>query len=89
MRVLYREEGVQGILHYQPILGKTPYVNQAMGLAEATMTCIMAREAAYSGLEVTWDMIMKSQLDLQPKQFGYEVKMEPRPLPVPGEYKFI
>ncbi len=71
------------------ILGKGPYLNQAMGLAEATMTCIMAREAAYSGLEITWDMIMKSQLDLQPKQFGYDVKMEPRPLPVPGEYKFI
>jgi predicted dehydrogenase len=71
------------------ILGKGPYLNQAMALAEATMTCIMAREAAYSGMEVTWDMIMNSKLDLQPKQFGYEVKMEPPPLPVPGEYKFI
>ncbi len=71
------------------ILGKGPYQNQAMAIAEATMTCIMARESAYSGLEITWDMIMNSQLDLQPKQFGYEVKMEPRPLPVPGQYKFI
>jgi len=24
-----------------------------------------------------------------PKEFGYEVKMEPEPLPVPGEYKFV
>jgi len=71
------------------ILGKGPYLNQAMGLAEATMTCIMAREAAYSGLEVTWDMIMSSPLDLQPKQFGYDVKMEEPPLAVPGRYTFI
>ncbi len=71
------------------ILGKGPYQNQAMAIAEATMTCIMARESAYSGLEVTWDMIMNSQLDLQPKQFGYDVKMDPPPLPVPGQYKFI
>ncbi|MGE5488275.1 MAG: Gfo/Idh/MocA family protein [bacterium] len=71
------------------VLGKGPYVNHAMALAEATMTCIMAREAAYSGLEITWDMIMASKLDLQPKKFGYDVKMEPPPLPVPGKYKFI
>ncbi len=71
------------------ILGKGPYQNQATSIAEATMTCIMAREAGYSGLEITWDMIMKSELDLQPKQFGYDVKMEPPPLPVPGQYKFV
>ena len=71
------------------ILGKGPYQNQATSIAEATMTCIMAREAGYSGLEITWDMIMKSELDLQPKQFGYDVKMDPPPLPVPGQYKFI
>ncbi|MCX6624102.1 MAG: hypothetical protein NTY38_24170 [Acidobacteria bacterium] len=60
-----------------------------MAVAETTMTCIMARESAYSGMELTWDMMMKSQLDLQPKAFGYDLKMEVPPLPVPGEYKFI
>jgi hypothetical protein len=49
----------------------------------------MAREAAYSGQKVTWDMIMNSKQDLQPKAFGYDLKMEVPPMPVPGQYKFV
>jgi predicted dehydrogenase len=71
------------------IRGDGPYINHGMTVAESTLTCIMAREAAYSGLEITWDMIMNSQQDLSPKEFGYDVKMEAPPLPVPGQYKFI
>jgi len=71
------------------ILGKGPYINHGQEVAESTMTCIMGRESAYSGMEVTWEMIMASKLDMQPKKFGFDVKIEPRPLPVPGKYKFI
>lgn len=71
------------------IRGDGPYVNHAMAVAESTMTCIMARESAYSGQEITWDQIMNSKLDLQPKQFGYEQKMDVPPIPQPGIYKFI
>ncbi len=71
------------------ILGTGPYINEAMEVAESTMTCIMGREAAYSGQEITWDMMMKSQLDLQPKAFEYNSKVDVPPLPVPGQYKFI
>ena len=71
------------------ILGKGPYINQGQAVAESTMTCIMGRESAYSGMEVTWDMIMASKLDLQPKAFGYDLKMDEPQLPVPGKYKFI
>jgi predicted dehydrogenase len=70
------------------IRGDGPYINHAMPVAESTMTCIMGREAAYSGEKITWDMIMNSKLDLQPKQFDYDLKMEVPPLPVPGVYKF-
>ncbi len=70
------------------IRGDGPYINHAMRVAESTMTCIMARESAYSGIDVTWDMIMNSKLDLQPKAFDYDLKMEVPPLPVPGVYKF-
>ena len=70
------------------ITGAGPYINQGMQVAESTMTAIMARESAYSGLKITWDMIMASQQDLQPKKFGYDLKTEPAPLPVPGIYKF-
>ncbi|HET8546412.1 MAG TPA: Gfo/Idh/MocA family oxidoreductase [Bryobacteraceae bacterium] len=71
------------------IRGDGPYINEAMAVAESTMTCIMGREAAYSGLEITWDMIMNSKQDLQPKLFAYDKQMDVPPLPVPGEYKFI
>jgi len=71
------------------ILGKGPYINEAMAVAESTMTCIMAREAAYSGERVTWDMMMNSQLDLLPKTFDYKAEVPVPPLPVPGVYKFV
>jgi predicted dehydrogenase len=70
------------------IRGDGPYINHGMTVAESTMTCIMARESAYSGQELTWDQMMKSPLDLQPKSFSYDQKMEASPLPVPGVYKF-
>ncbi len=71
------------------ITGAGTYINQGLEVAESTMTCIMARESAYSGQQITWDQIMASQLDLQPKAFDYNLKMEPRALPVPGVYKFV
>jgi predicted dehydrogenase len=71
------------------ILGKGPYINEAMAVAESTGTCLMAREAAYSGQRVTWDMLMNSQQDLLPKVFGYNEKVPVPPLPVPGQYKFV
>lgn len=70
------------------IRGDGPYVNHGMTVAESTMTCIMGREAAYSGEKITWDMMMNSKLDLQPKAFDYDAKMSIPPLPVPGVYKF-
>jgi len=70
------------------IRGQGPYINDGIPVAESTMTCIMAREAAYSGQAITWDQMMKSQLDLQPKAFGYDLPREVPPLPVPGQYKF-
>jgi predicted dehydrogenase len=70
------------------ILGKGPYINESMAVAESTMTCIMGREAAYSGKKITWDMIMASQQNLLPKEFGDNVKVPVPPLPVPGVYQF-
>jgi hypothetical protein len=52
------------------------------------MTCLMGREAAYSGRKITWDMMMASQQDLLPKSFDYKDKVPVPPLPVPGVYKF-
>ena len=71
------------------IRGNGPYINDGMQVAEATLTAIMARESAYSGIEITWDMIMNSKQDLQPKAFDYKLKMEAPQVPVPGKYKFV
>jgi predicted dehydrogenase len=70
------------------IQGTGPYLNEAMTVAESTMTCLMGREAAYTGRKVTWDMMMASQQDLLPKVFDYKERVPVPPLPVPGIYKF-
>ena len=70
------------------IRGDGPYVNDGQAVAESTMTCIMAREAAYSGQMITWEQMMNSPLDLQPKALNYDASIPVPPLPVPGEYKF-
>jgi len=71
------------------ITGAGPYINQGMRVAENTMTAIMARESAYSGLKITWEMIMASKQDLQPKEFDYKLKRDTVSIPVPGKYRFI
>jgi len=71
------------------IRGDGPYINHGIEVAESTMTAIMARESAYSGIEITWDQIMASQQDLMPKAFDLNMRLEAPPLPVPGAYKFI
>jgi len=70
------------------IRGDTPYINDGMTVAESTMTCIMGREAAYSGMEITWDMIMDSKQDLQPKTLDYKLALAVPPVAVPGHYEF-
>lgn len=92
-----RDMGSAGINPYvqehidliKSITGQGPYINQGMRVAESTMTAIMARESAYSGIKITWEMIMASKQDLQPKEFDYKLKMDPAPLPVPGTYQFV
>ncbi len=69
------------------IRGEGPYINHGMAVAESTMACIMARESAYSGQEITWEQAMNSPLDLMPKAFDYDLKMDMPPLPVAGVYK--
>lgn len=73
----------------QSIRGEAPYRNEGMAVAESTLTCIMGRESAYSGQEITWDQILASQQDLMPKAFDYKLQMAPPELPVPGKYKFV
>lgn len=49
--------------------GKT--INEAQQVAESTMTAVMGRMAAYTGKTVTWEHMMKSDLDLMPSKLAF------------------
>jgi predicted dehydrogenase len=66
------------------ITGKGPHLNEAMQVAESSFTAILGREAAYTGGRLRWDDLLKSNLDLLPKELNFEAKNPPAPVPIPG-----
>jgi myo-inositol 2-dehydrogenase/D-chiro-inositol 1-dehydrogenase len=62
-----------------------PY-NELEEVAESTLTAIMGREAAYTGQEITWDMILKADQDLAPPQLTMGPLAVPA-VPMPGVTK--
>jgi len=63
-------------------------VNEAIQVAESTLTAIMGREAAYSGRELTWEDLLKSNQDYSLAK--YELGDMPMPpVAMPGKYKFV
>ena len=62
-------------------------MNAAKYVAEATMTGILGREAAYSGQSIDWDTAMQSTTRLGPEK--YEFGPYPTPeVAMPGHYRF-
>ncbi len=66
----------------ESIRAGTP-LNEAEQVAHTTLTAIMGREAAYTGREVTWDEMMKSDLLLSEDVIAFGDKAV-RPVPRPG-----
>lgn len=65
------------------IRSETP-INEAEATAKSCLAAIMGRISAYTGQEVTWDEMMKSELTLGPKELKLgkvDMKFE---VPVPG-----
>lgn len=62
-------------------------INEAKNVAESTLTAIMARTSAYTGQEVTWEEIMKSDLQLGPPDYELTVANCLAHVPVPGKEK--
>jgi predicted dehydrogenase len=60
-------------------------INEGVQVAEATLTAIMGRAAAYSGQEVTWDQMMKLETDLVPKNLNWDMKLTVDAVPTPGK----
>jgi len=67
------------------IRGTGKHYNEAMQVAESTMTAIMVRESAYTGKKLRWDDFLKSDLSLLPKDLSFDAEIPVRPIPVPGK----
>jgi hypothetical protein len=65
--------------------GGKPY-NELKQVAESTLTAIMGREAAYTGLDITWDAVLNAKQDLKPPTVAYGPLPVP-PIPMPGRTK--
>jgi predicted dehydrogenase len=64
-------------------------INDGDRMAKSTLLGIMGRNAAYTGQQLTWDMILNSQQVLVPDVKDWDTKFEPEPLAMPGRTKFI
>jgi myo-inositol 2-dehydrogenase / D-chiro-inositol 1-dehydrogenase len=61
-------------------------INELKQVAESTLSAILGREAAYTGQDLTWDDVLKAELNLVPPtvEFG---PMKVPPVPMPGVTK--
>jgi len=70
-------------LMYASIRNGRP-INTGDRFTKTTLMAIMARMAAYTGKEVTWEEAMNSKEDLFPKDLTWESKLPVAPVAVPG-----
>jgi len=66
------------------IRGEGPYLNEGVQVAEATMTAIMGRMAAYTGQVQTWNKALNADLDIVPKEFDFNKSYPIGLVPAPG-----
>ncbi len=59
-------------------------INTSDRFTKTTLAAIMARMAAYTGKEITWDMAMNSQENLFPENLTWDSKLPVAPVAVPG-----
>jgi myo-inositol 2-dehydrogenase / D-chiro-inositol 1-dehydrogenase len=64
-------------------------INDGDRMATSTLLSILGRTAAYTGQELTWEMILNSQQVLVPEIKNWESKVEPEPMAMPGRTKFV
>src|SRR5262249_30739999 len=64
-------------------------LNELRQVAESTLTAILGRTAAYTGKVVTWDEMLKSEVDTFPAKLAWDMSLPVSPVPVPGKYKRV
>ncbi len=63
--------------------------NDGVWEAASTLVAIMGRMAAYTGREVTWEMMQNSQERLVPENLEWNMTLPVAPIAAPGRTKFI
>lgn len=83
----YRERTNSAVYEHQKLIESIrngTAKNDCLDFAiDSTLAAIMGRESAYTGKIITWDEIIKSDLDLFPK--SYQGPAPKRPVAMPGE----
>lgn len=64
-------------------------LNELKNVAESTLTAIMGRMAAYTGVEVTWEAALNSKLELMPANLAWDMKLPVPDVAMPGKTKLV
>ncbi len=64
-------------------------INDGERMAKSTLLGIMGRNAAYTGQELSWEMILNSKQVLVPEITDWNMKFTPEPMALPGQTKFV
>lgn len=64
-------------------------INDCERMARSTLVGLMGRMAAYTGEEITWEQMLKSQERLVPEHLDWNGKLAIAPQAIPGVNKFI
>lgn len=64
-------------------------MNTGERMMTTTLAAIMARTAAYTGKEVTWEQLMNSKENLMPEKLEWDMELPVRPVRMPGITPFI
>jgi predicted dehydrogenase len=87
-RFRYREKHNSTVLEHkvlQDSIRQGKARNDALDYAvDSTLSCVMGREAAYTGQKVTWEEMLNSDLDLVAKDYHFNSQPPVRPVAMPG-----
>jgi predicted dehydrogenase len=64
-------------------------INNGDYMTKSTLLAIMARMAAYTGQQISWDQALASKEDLSPPRYDWAVPLADPPIAVPGLTRFV
>ena len=73
---------------YDSIRAGAP-LNDGEWMCQSTLTAIMGRMAAYTGQQVTWEHMLKSQESIVPSSLSWDMSLPVAPMASPGQTKLL